>query len=135
MVQTITLLEEGGSPDRPVRWRVECPAKSPRHWGREELEQFVSAVCLCIGGRGTPSQLAGQVRDTVAYWSITHVENNQFTLTINNEGREWSSADPLPLMTAVRAFGAEEAEDGAGGDLQLTDAVLKRAQQLARHDG
>jgi hypothetical protein len=65
----------------------------------------------------------------VAYWSITWIDDGQYSLAVSNDGREWNTQEPLPLAAAVRAFDSESTE-GAGGDLQLEPTIMDRARKL-----
>ena len=67
--------------------------------------------------------------DTLAYWSLTQIDDGRYSLTVNNEGREWKTQEPLPLAAAVLAFDSESTE-GAGGDLQLEPTIVNRARKL-----
>ena len=111
-------------------WRVQCPDdRHPRDWRKDDVELFVAAVCLCVSDKDTNDQFPERVLDTVAYWSITRIDDGQYSLAVSNDGREWNTQEPLPLAAAVRAFDSESTE-GAGGDLQLEPTIMDRARKL-----
>jgi hypothetical protein len=81
---------------------------------------------------GTRDQLQKRPLNTSAYWSITRIDEGEYSLAVNHEGREWTTQEPLPLAAAVRSFDSESTE-GTGGDLQLTPDILDRAKRLDVH--
>jgi hypothetical protein len=93
---------------------------------------FVAAVCLCVDNEHTKDQVAKRLLNTFAYWSITQIDDGEYSLVVNNEGREWITKEPLPLAAAARSIDSESTE-GAGGDVQLTSNILDRAKRLDVH--
>jgi hypothetical protein len=112
---------------------VQCPTDwQPRDWRKDDVELFVATVCLCVDNENTKNQVAKRLLNTIAYWSITQIDDGEYSLVVNSEGREWNTTEPLPLAAAVRSIDSESTE-GTGGDLQLTANILDRAKRLDVH--